>query len=562
MPCFHSSPAIAVLLVLAGVVHANAQLPAALPPPAPGATVYTVFLGPRALGREEVAVVREADGWVIRGSSQVAPPIDIVTRHAEVRYTAAWQPTAMSIEGIVRGQETIVKTTFANGEATNEISVGGATPTKKVDKVSVDAVVLPNAFLGSYAALSRRLAGTKAGATLRAYIAPQAEVEVRVDGTYPETIATPRQTIAATRYALALAPPPPATALQVNVWADGDGTLLRMSVPAQTLEIAREDIASAATRTSAFSLPGDEAVRIPAIGFNLAATITKPAGASGKLPALVLVGGSGTTDRDGYAFGIPVLGQLARDLVDAGFLVVRYDKRGVGQSGGRTDAATLTDYAEDVRAILKWLSDRKDVDDKRIGLVGHSEGALVAMLVARRDNRAAALALVASPSTSGAELVLEQQQHLLARAKTPEAEMQEKIALQKQINQAVITGTGWDALPAGVRRQADVPWFQSYLQFDPAAIVKDLRQPILIVQGALDTQVPPHHAEKLAALARARRRQVAVDLAIVPGVNHLLVPATTGEMDEYATLADKQVANGVTSSIGTWMAKTLPPPTR
>ncbi len=543
--------------MLTGLVSVGAQQTPPFAPPTRGATLYTVFVGQRALGREDVAVVREADGWVIRGTSQAGPPVDVVTRNAEIRYTAEWHPTAMALEGTVRGQETSIKTTFAGGEATNEISIAGATPTKKVDKVTADTIVLPNAFLGSYAALSRRLVGAKAGTMLHAYIAPQAELDVKIDGTFSEQIETPKQTITATRYALVFAAPAPAPPLHVNVWADADGTLLRLSVPSQTLEVAREDIASAATRTSAFSIPGDEALSIPAVGFNLAATITKPPKATGKLPALVLVGGSGPTDRDGYAFGIPVIGQMARDLVDAGFLVVRYDKRGVGQSGGRTETATLADYAEDVRAILKWLADRDDIDDKRIGVVGHSEGALVAMLAARRDNRAAALALVAVPSTTGAELVLEQQLHLLTRAKTPEAEMQEKIALQKQINQAVITGQGWDALPADVRRAADTPWFQSFLLFDPPAVMKDLRQPILIVQGALDTMAPPHHAEKLAELARARRRKVAVDIAIVPGVNHLLVPATTGEVDEYGSLSDRQVANAVTSSIGTWMTKTF-----
>lgn len=557
MISFHSSHTVAGALILASVVGLRAQQ-APLPPIADrSATIYTVFVGQRALGREEVSVRRQADGWTIRGTSQVGPPVDIVTRLAEIRYTAEWQPIAMTIEGTVRGQETSIKTTFANGQAENEIALAGASPTKKSDKVTADPVVLPNAFLGSYAALSHRLIGKKAGDGLRAYIAPQTEIEVRVDGTFAERIETPARVIAATRYALVFATAGPAGALQVSVWADADGALLRLSVPAQNLEIAREDIASAATRTSAFSIPGDEALTIPAAGFNLAATIVRPANASGPLPALVLIGGSGPTDRDGFAFGIPVLGQVARDLVNAGFFVVRYDKRGVGQSGGRTETATLADYAEDVRAILRWLDDRRDVDDDRIGLIGHSEGAMVAMLVASRDKRVAALALVAGPSATGADLILEQQRHALDRAKTPDAEAQEKIALQKQIHQAVITGQGWDSVPATLRRTADTPWFQSLLLFDPAAVMKDVRQPILIVQGALDTQVPPHHAEKLAELARARKRKAQVDLAIVPGINHLLVPATTGEVDEYASLTDKEVANGVTSAIGTWMAKTF-----
>ena len=108
-----------------------------------------------------------------------------------------------------------------------------------------------------------------------------------------------------------------------------------------------------------------------------------------KLPAVVLVGGSGPTDRDGLRLGIPILGQLAGALADAGFIVVRYDKRGIGQSGGRAESASLTDYAEDVRAAVKMLADRKDVDPKRIAVVGHSEGGSVALMAAAKDKRIA-----------------------------------------------------------------------------------------------------------------------------------------------------------------------------
>jgi pimeloyl-ACP methyl ester carboxylesterase len=352
--------------------------------------------------------------------------------------------------------------------------------------------------------------------------------------------------------------PPPGGDMPVSVWIDADGALLRMSLPAQGLDFARNDVASAATRTTAFSIPGDEAVRIPASGFNLAANVTKPAGAKGPLPAIVLIGGSGSSDRDGVLAGIPVLGQIAADLVEAGFFVVRYDKRGVGQSGGRTETATISDYAEDVRAIVTWLEkSRKDVDKKRIGLVGHSEGAWVAMAVAARDKRVAAIALVAGVGTRGGDLILEQQQQLFAQMKTPEAERQEKIELQRRINDAALKGTGWEGIPEGMRNAADTPWFQSFLAFDPARVMKDVRQPVLVVQGELDTQVAPRHADLLADLARARNRKVAVDVAKIPGVNHLLVPATTGMVSEYPTLADKEVSSTATAAIATWMARNM-----
>ncbi len=536
-----------------------ADVPAQPPSPAPtdASYSYTVFLQSRPIGQESVSVIRQTDGWVIRGSNRLGPPLDVVTRTAEIHYDLEWRPTRMLIDGNSRGQEVSVKTTFANGQALSDIVVGG-TPSTKSDPVAADTVVLPNAFLGSYAALARRLVGQTAGTMFRGYIAPQAEVAIRLDGVYAERVETPRQALAATRYAMVVSNSPQTGDLHVSVWTDASGALLRMSVPAQALEIAREDVASAATRTTSFSVPGDEAVRIPAAGFGLAASVAKPEGAKGPLPALILIGGSGPTGRDGFVAGIPVLGQMAADLVHAGFLVVRYDKRGVGQSGGRSETTTLNDYAEDARSIVTWLDKRrKDVDEKRIGLVGHSEGAWVAMTAAARDNRVAALALVAGASTPGADLILEQQRHLLDRLQAPDADKQAKIALQKQINAAALKGSGWDTVPEEFRRVADSHWFQSFLAYDPAKVMKDVRQPVLIVQGMLDTQVAPHHAERLAELARARKRKVAVDVTTVPGVNHLLVPAKTGEVDEYNMLPEKKVSSVATAAIAAWMAKVL-----
>ena len=108
-----------------------------------------------------------------------------------------------------------------------------------------------------------------------------------------------------------------------------------------------------------------------------------------------------------------------------------------------------------------------------------------------------------------------------------------------------------------MRRAADTPWFQSLLAFDPARVMKDVDQPLLIVQPELDVQVPPHHADKLLALAQARKKKTDVQVMKVPGINHLLVPAKTGEVSEYASLSGAEVAPSVPAGIGVWLAKTL-----
>jgi len=128
--------------------------------------------------------------------------------------------------------------------------------------------------------------------------------------------------------------------------------------------------------------------------------------------------------------------------------------------------------------------------------------------------------------------------------------------MQKQVQQAVLTGKGWEGIPADVRRAADTPWFQSVLAFDPAKVLKDVKQPLLIVHGEVDREVPVTHAEKLAALAQQGKSK-AVDLVVVRGVNHLLSPAVSGSTSEYGTLTDRNVSKDVTTAVTGWLTRTL-----
>jgi dipeptidyl aminopeptidase/acylaminoacyl peptidase len=251
------------------------------------------------------------------------------------------------------------------------------------------------------------------------------------------------------------------------------------------------------------------------------------------------------------------MAQLAGALADAGFVVVRYDRRGSGQSGGRSESATLTDYADDVRTIVRWLAARKDIDSKRIAVIGHGDGAWKALLAASKEKRIAAVASLAGPATTGAEFVLEQQQLQLDEAKVSAEDREAKVALQKQIEAAVLTGKGWEQLSSALRHQADTPWFQSLLAYDPAKVVDHVDAPMLIVHGELDREIPVAHAERLAELAR-KGDSVSVELVTVRGVNHLLVPAFTGAVDEYRTLPDRTISKDVTAAVTGWLARAMP----
>jgi uncharacterized protein len=195
---------------------------------------------------------------------------------------------------------------------------------------------------------------------------------------------------------------------------------------------------------------------------------------------------------------------------------------------------------------------RRDVDRNRIAVVGHSEGAAVAMIAADRERRISHVVLVAGLGTTGAELILEQQRYVLETLKLSEEERREKIDLQERIQKAVISGE-WEGIPEELREQADSPWFRSLLLFDPARAMERLRQPVLVIQPELDRQVPVRHGERLAELGKARRRKVATEFAVLPGINHLLVPATTGDVSEYGALSAKEISPAVARRIAEFL---------
>ena len=542
----------AVVLLLSASTAAQQAQPAR--PPAEGTTGYTIFARGEAIGREDVEVQRTTAGaTTIISRTRLGPPVNLLTRRAEVRYRADGSPESVYIDAQLNGQDVSLETTFENGVATTKGTEGG-TAISEAHQVSPQTIVLPNLLFGVYEAVGRRLVNMQPGGELRAYIVPQAEIPIRVSNITTQRIQTGATTFDVRRYELVFVHPQ--RELAVTLAVDERGGLVSVSLPAQALDVVRDDVSSPTSRTLLYSNTADEPVTIPASGFNLGATLTRPKAAAGaRSPAIVLLGGSGAADRDGLGLGVPTIGQLAGALAEAGFLAVRYDKRGYGQSGGRSESATLSDYAEDARSVFMWLRNRRDIDPNRIAILGHSDGAWVAMLAASRERRFAGVVSIAAPSATGSELVLEQQRYMLDQTKAPDRDA--KIELQQRINTAVITGKGWEGLPDDVRRQADTPWFQSLLTFDPTRVIRNVRQPLLFVHGELDRQVPVEHVNRLSELARKEARSRSIEVVTVRGVNHLLVPATTGHTTEYASLPDRNVSKDVSNAVATWLEKTF-----
>ena len=530
--------------------------------PIPGDAMFTVFIRGTDVGQEQVALVRSGSQWIISSTGRLG---DFTLNRFEVKYAADWQPIEMHVEGTQAGKpgdkgapkKLQVSTSFALTSAINEITQNGVT-NSKTDQISARSVVLPTNVFAGYEALAARLANANVGTELPTYVAAGGEVRVSVKGISEEAVTTPAGIVKTQKYELLVHGTSSTFTMTVSV--DGRARLARLDMPTNGLSVVRNDLAGVAARTLTARNPTDSDVTIPANGFSIAGTITMPP-VLGRLrhPAVVLVANAGPLDRDGTVAGIPILSQLAGALAQQGFLVVRYDKRAVGQSGGRSETVTQRDYADDLIAIVKWLDKRDDVDPRRIAVVGHSEGGMIAMLAGAREKKIGSLVLLATSGMSGADLILEQQQRELVHLKLSEAEKAQRVALQKQIQSAVVSGTGWESLSEDVRKQADTPWFRSLLLFDPAAVMPKLKQPILVIQGDLDTVVEPQNAEKLGELARARKKGAGpVEVVHVPGLNHILVPAVTGTVQEYPELKQKAISPEVAATIAAWLKKSQP----
>ena len=549
---------VAVLLLLA-----RADAPAQVS----SANTFRVFMRGVEIGIEEVTLLESTEGWTLRGSSKTRAPISVIVDYWEARYDRSWKPLELTVNATESGAQQTLRTTFSGTVASIEVGQGGQVQ-RATANVAPDAIILPNRVFGAYEALAARLAaGAQAGSRFQLFIALDA-APITVNNVTAETIQTPGRTITAQRWMLHIGGEGSKVNLDLEVWTE-NGRLLRIDIPSQMVSAVRDDIASVSARVVTRARPNDEQASIPANGFSLAATISKPAaaGVSGspgeskagaRWPAVVLVSGSGPTDRDEVTSGIPIFAEIANVLADEGFLVVRYDERGIGQSGGRPETATLEEFATDARAVFAFLSKRKDVDPKRMSAIGYGEGGWVALAAAQRENRVSALTLIATPASSGAELVLEQQRHLLDRGATSESDQQSAVERQKAILAAVVTGKGWENITPDVRRRVDTPLYRSFLTFDPAQVIARVRQPLLVVQPALDGEVRAHHGEKLAQLGRSRPPERTTEFVQLSGVNHLLARATTGDVTEYDSLADRSVSAESIHGIASWLMKMLP----
>ena len=301
----------------------------------------------------------------------------------------------------------------------------------------------------------------------------------------------------------------------------------------------------------------------------LAATLTIPQG-KGPFPAVLLITGSGPQDRDESLMGHKPFLVLADYLTRKGIAVLRADDRGVGKSTGSFATATTADFATDVEAGIAYLKTRPEVDSRKTGLIGHSEGGIIAPMVAARNRGVAFIVMMAGSGVPGDEILAEQTL-LIEEANGKSREKAEKtVANEREVLQLVKNEKDDAMLEKALReklaadipqaqigmqiKQVTSPWFRYFISYDPATALRQVKCPVLALNGEKDLQVPPD--QNLPAIRKALEQagNTHVEIDKLPGLNHLFQTAQTGAPGEYAAI-EETMSPVVLEKIASWILR-------
>ncbi len=294
----------------------------------------------------------------------------------------------------------------------------------------------------------------------------------------------------------------------------------------------------------------------------LSGTLTLPR-KEGRFPAVVLVSGSGQQNRDEELFQHKPFLVIADYFASRGIAVLRYDDRGAGHSTGDAAKATTLDFANDARGAFDFLRKHKRIDSKRVGIAGHSEGALIAQIVAAGSNKVRFVIFLAGQGCSGAEVLLQQNRRLFELQDVPDSLVEKRLACMREffvvadtigpkgkliptlqeiishncpnLSQSQLQTVGLDKKSLfGWSQQLTMPWLKTFLKLDAAQYLPKVKCPILALGGEKDAQVLTK--ENLARIKELSKGKT--DTRSLPSLNHLFQHCTTGLPDEYITIEE------------------------
>jgi pimeloyl-ACP methyl ester carboxylesterase len=303
-------------------------------------------------------------------------------------------------------------------------------------------------------------------------------------------------------------------------------------------------------------------------GITLAGTLTRPEG-EGPHPAVVLISGSGPQDRNSEVFNHKLFHVLADHLTRHGIAVLRSDERGVGDSEGTFDDATSEDFAGDVAAAVRVLKDRSGIDSDAVGLIGMSEGGLVAPMVHTQFEAVDFLVLMAGPGVPGHEILVAQGAKMASAQGASPSAVDSVRSGQRRIMNAIRTASDsagiaeqvravlkeWGLPDAQAQSQIErvtSPWFRFFVQHDPAPTLRRVDVPVLALYGRKDLQVPPEQNVEPMRSALQDSPSDDVTVRVLDGLNHLFQPAETGLPTEYAQI-DTTMAPTALEAVSTWI---------
>ena len=290
----------------------------------------------------------------------------------------------------------------------------------------------------------------------------------------------------------------------------------------------------------------------------------------GKFPVVVLVTGSGPQDRDETLGGginhKPFL-VLSDYLTHNGIAVLRYDDRGIGKSKGDFTKATTEDFAADAQAAVEYLKTRKEIDPKKIGIAGHSEGGLIAPIVAVNSNDVSYIVLLAGPGLPGKDILLLQGRLISKANGDKDEEIDKAMNLNEKMYDVILSETDdvvadkkikelfeeyISTLGEEEKKKAEIekpmmerslkqlssPWFKFFMKFDPRPVLESVTVPVLALNGEKDLQVPPK--ENLAEIEKALKTggNNNFKTVLLPNLNHLFQTCKTGAPSEYGTIEE------------------------